>query len=221
MILDPIDFSLVYLFVFSVIRSNPDLATILIGISLFRILQSGFKSGVASVKDFSGGIKGERVRTRVLTNSMIRYRLIDSSLQSIGVASILLLINTEVLGIISFLICSQVLGLISEGLGLNLAIYARRIPDLSNFVNYFLLLMFFGSPALYPMEVTSGIHYRLNELNPFTYFAEFVRQSSGLESVFHELNYVHMLVILSVILLLSFRGYNSLERQRWEVSSWS
>ena len=125
LIIDPIATSMVYLFVFTVIRSNPDIESILMGIGMFRIFQSSFNSGISSVQDFTGGIKGERVRTRVLRKSMLAYRVVDNSLQSSGIGAILLFVGTPVVGVFSFLVLSQILGLISEGVALNLALLAK------------------------------------------------------------------------------------------------
>ena len=63
LILDPVATALVYLLVLTVVRSNPSPESLFIGVSLFRIFQTSFKSGVNSVSDFTGGIKVERVRT--------------------------------------------------------------------------------------------------------------------------------------------------------------
>ena len=78
LVIDPIATSMVYLFVFTVIRSNPDIANILMGIGMYRMFQSSFNSGIISVKDFSGGIR-RRVGTRVLRKSMVAYRAVDNS----------------------------------------------------------------------------------------------------------------------------------------------
>ena len=66
MILDPIVTSLVYLFVFTVLRASTECTNIFIGITLFRLMQVSLKAGMNSIDDFSGGLKAERVRTRVL-----------------------------------------------------------------------------------------------------------------------------------------------------------
>ena len=221
LVIDPIATSMVYLFVFTVIRSNPDIASILMGIGMYRIFQSSFNSGIISVKDFSGGIKGERVRTRVLRKSMVVYRAVDNSLQSSGIGAILLILGTPLKGVLAFLVLSQILGLISEGVALNLALLAKRVPDLTNLVRYSLLLMFFASPALYPMSLASGAHYRANEFNPFAFFVESARFFSELDSVFAELSPTLMLVVLFPFCALSIRGYSTLDRQRWVVSRWS
>ena len=84
LILDPIFYSLIYLFVLTVVRTSPDPRILFIGVSMFRIFSSSFKSGTGSVSDFSGGIKAERVRTRVITIAMLKFRLLDSLIQASG-----------------------------------------------------------------------------------------------------------------------------------------
>ncbi len=219
--IDPVAISMVYLFVFTVIRSNPDVRSILMGIGMYRIFQASFNSGVVSIKDYSGGLKGERVRTRVLTKSMLHYRIFDNSLQSIGIGVILLSLGSPLPGTIFFLFQCQILGLITEGAALNLAMAAKRVPDLTNLVRYSLLLMFFASPALYPMSMANGAHYRINEFNPFAYFVEASRYATGLESVFFDLNIFTVIIVVCIFLILAIRGYSTLDRQRWEVSTWS
>ena len=221
MVLDPIATSMVYLFVFTVLRSNPDISSILMGIGMFRIFQASFNSGVASIQDYSGGLKGERVRTRVLRDSMVKYRLIDNSLQSFGIGIILIAIGIPTLGVGAFLILCQILGVISEGVAMNLALIAKRVPDITNLVRYSLLLMFFASPVLYPLSFAKGLHYRANEFNPFSYFVEASRHVSELDSVFTQMDMRIIGAVLLIFVCLAVRGYSTLERQRWEVSKWS
>ena len=127
LILDPVATALVYLLVLTVVRSNPSPESLFIGVSLFRIFQTSFKSGVNSVSDFTGGIKVERVRTLVVVTSMIRYRLLDSFLASFGVGLILLLyLEMHFEGVLAFLILGQTLGIVSEGFGLNLTLVVKK-----------------------------------------------------------------------------------------------
>ena len=220
--LDPILTSLVYLFVFTVIRSNPNAEIMFIGITLFRIFNASIKSGINSVRDFSGGIKSERVRTRVLLESTIKFRLIDSFLQSFGVGIILFLIfDIDIIGVLLFLVLSQILGMISEGFGMNLSSMVRKVPDLSNLINNFLLLMFFGSPALYSMNNTQGIHRTINEYNPFTYFVEYARYFADLDSAVNSFSFSVFIVLMIGIFILSVRGFYTMDKLRWEISAWS
>lgn len=222
LILHPIALSLVYLFVFTVIRSSPNSINLFIGISMFNIFSSSFRSGVNSVSDFSGGIKAERVRTWVISMAMFRYRAIDVLLQSIGVSLILLLgLSVSPTGVLLFVFLSLVMGILAEGLALNLSLLVRRIPDTSNLIDYGLLVVFFGSPVLYPLSLTSGIHYQINSLNPLSFFLEAVRYYSGTEDVILSLINAYSISILAMLVILSIRGYLTLDRLRWEVSNWS
>ena len=222
LILHPIVLSLVYLFVFTVIRSSPNSVNLFIGISMFNMFSSSVRSGVNSVSDFSAGIKAERVRTGVITRAMLNYRAIDVLLQSIGVSLILTLgLDVAVEGIVCFILLSLIMCILAEGVALNLSLMVRRIPDLSNLIDYFLLLIFFGSPILYPISMTSGIHYEVNRYNPISFFVEAVRQYAGTEESFWEIFGTEAKFIVGLLVLLSLAGYRTLDRLRWEVSNWS
>ena len=222
LVLHPVLLSLVYLFVFTVIRSNPNSVNIFVGISMFNIFSSSIKSGVNSVRDFSGGIKGERVRTRVVSKAMLNYRVVDVLLQSSGVSVILFcFLGVGMMGIIAFTLLCLVVGIVAELFALNLSLAVRRVPDISNFIDYSLMLMFFGSPVLYPMSMTSGLHRTINEYNPFAFFVEGARRFVDVDSVIDEILGPEAFAILFVIGILSMRGYHTLDRLRWEVSSWS
>ncbi|MAT48969.1 MAG: hypothetical protein CMA27_03970 [Euryarchaeota archaeon] len=222
MVLDPIVVSLVYLFVFSVLSARTSIVTIFVGITLFRLTQNSLKIGMNSIKDFTGGLKAERVRTRVLIGSMIRYRTIDNFLQSFGVALILLLVfDAPLIGIISFLIISQLIGFLSEGVGMNLAPLVKKVPDLINVVNYVLMTLFFASPALYPLSTTEGIHYKLNELHPFTYFVETARYFLDEQSEILNLDYRLFGFFLFILVASIIRGYSIIDRLRWRMTTWS
>ncbi len=222
LILDPIVVSLVYLFIFTVLRASTRVESIFIGITLFRLVQVSLKTGMSSIKDFTGGLKAERVRTRVLTGSMIRYRIIDNFLQSGGVALILMIgYNVPTLGIFAFLLTAQVIGFLSEGVGMNLAPLVKKIPDIANLVNYILMVLFFASPALYPLSYTTGIHYFLNTLHPYTYFVETSRYFAGLDSEILNLD-LRIFALFSVILIiLIWRGYAIIDKLRWRMTTWS
>ncbi len=222
LILNPVVNSLVYLFVFTVVRSNPDAAILLTGISMYTIFSNSFKSGMNSLKDFSGGLKAERVRTRVLTYAMLNYRLFDTILQSTTVAIILFFgLDIDQRGILFFVISCLALSVMSEGFGLNISTTVKRIPDFSNLINYALLLGFFASPALYSFSSTSGFHREINSISPFTIFVEAARGASGLENSFNLVWNSVSISILVIFGLLSIRGYRTLDRQRWEASTWS
>ena len=222
LILNPVVNSLVYLFVFTVIRSNPDAAILLTGISMYTIFSNSFKSGMNSLRDFSGGLKAERVRTRVLTYGMVNYRIFDTTLQSLTIALILFLgLNIEAYGVLFFVTSCLFLSIISEGVGLNISTLVKRVPDLSNLVNYGLLLGFFASPALYSYSSTSGLHRLVNSISPFTVFVEATRGASGLETSIDLVLSPASITILLIFGIFAVRGYATLDKQRWEASSWS
>ena len=125
--------SLVYLFVLSVVRSNPNPESLFIGtVSMFRIFRSSFMSGINSITDYTGGIICERVRSRVLISASIRFRILEAILQSSGIGVILLsVLNVGVLTVFSFIGLSVLMALLAEGFGTNLTGAIRRIPDLS------------------------------------------------------------------------------------------
>ena len=90
---------------------------------------------------------------------------------------------------------AQLVGFLFEGMGISLFLTMKRIPDLHNIFRYLFQLLFFASPCLYPMSITSGLHYRFNEYNPFTYFVESTRMVFGLDSTFNELSLYTMVFL--------------------------
>ena len=221
MLIDPIIVAAVYLFVFTVLRANTDGSSMFIGISMIRIFQTGFKSGVNSISDFTGGIKAEIVSTETMIQAMFYYRIIESVLHSIGTAVILFLVyGIDLSGLSGFVIICLFVGIISEGLGLNLALISRIFPDVKSLVNYFLMLMFFGSPALYPFSQTNGLHKTFNEFNLFTYAVEMSRYMAGIESSVAILNEKIFIIIMIILLPIAIKGYIDIERMRWRFSSW-
>ena len=220
--LDPVIRSIIYLFVLTVLRSSIKGESLFIGITLWAVLSKSFKSGCASVADYSGGIMAERIRTRALIPPIIKFRIIESFAATLGAALVLAFyFGVGLQGVVGLLIIGQIIGILFEGLGQNVAMMAKRVPDINNIIHHFLRFMFYASPVLYPMTLTSGIHYTLNEWNPFTYFVELSRELAGLDSVYNDLDlgiFVGYLVILS---MMTFRGFGRIDRNRWELSAWS
>ena len=220
--LEPLVMSLVYLFVLTVLRSSLSPESIFIGITLWGIVSVSIISGLESIGDYSGGLRCERVRTSVLVRPMIQYRIIDSIARSLAVSFILLIYyGISVIGFYAFLISSIFLGLLSEGLALNLSRLVHRIEDIKIIIRYFLRLMFFVSPVLYPLSFAEGLHLSVNLLNPFSYFSEFTRYLSGLESAYSTFEVFPTISLVGVFVALSIRGYSRIDRLRWEMSSWS
>jgi ABC-type polysaccharide/polyol phosphate export permease len=221
-VIDPIVTSLIYLFVLTILRARSDPESLFIGIALYGVLQNSIKSGSASIRDITGGFKAERVRTRTMVMSTIKYRLIDTIASTIGVAGILLFFyEIDILGVILFVIISSIVGITFEGIGLSLSLIMRRIPDLVNVTNLFLRLMFFAGPVMYPMAATSGVHYNINLFNPFTYFVEVARYFSAQESIVNSVNEVYFILVFSLCIFVSILGYLRMDKTRWVISSWS
>ena len=221
-VIDPIITSLIYLFVLTVLRARSDPESLFIGIALYGVLQNSIKSGIASINDITGGFKAERVRTRTMVMSTIKYRLIDTSASTIGVAGILLFFyEISLFGVILFVLISSAVGLIFEGIGLSLSLIMKRIPDLVNVTNLFLRLMFFAGPVMYPMVATEGIHYRINMFNPFTYFVESARLFASQDSIIGSISEIQIIFIIALCATISAIGYLRMDRTRWVISSWS
>ena len=221
-LIDPIVISLIYYFVLTIVKSGPDARSLIIGVSMYSIFRASFQSGVASVNDFTGGLKGERIRSRVLTRSTLWYGVIDNTIRASGISLILFFgLSVSLEGVVTFIVASEIMGFLMQGVGMNLTLVAKRIPDIKNIQFYTLRLLFFVGPVLYPMSATSGLHYRFNEFNPFSYFVELVRYKVGLDSVVLDFSTIPTIPIIVAIVILAYFGYTSIDRLRWEVSSWS
>ena len=203
--LDPIFYTLVYYLVFDVLRANPNTSSIIIGIGMMRVLQDSFTAGVSSVSNFSGGIKAERLRTRVLVLAMVKSRVVNTLFQTVAISIVLVvgLGHDYYIGVVYLLSC-QAVGILSQGTGMNLTMLTKRIPDLRKIISYGLRVFFYMSPCLYPMSKTTGLHYEILTYNPYSYFVEWVRLVANLESEFHELD---MRLFSVIVLCLMFFYY--------------
>ena len=221
-VLEPLVFSLVYLFVLTVLRARLSPESIFVGISLFGIFTTSIMSGIDAIGDYTGGLRCERIRTRVLIIPMINYRIIDAVCRSSPVAIILyLFLDSPAIGCIFFVLSSAVLAVSCEGFALNFSRIIRHVPDLKIMVRYFLRLMFFVGPVLFPLSMAQGIHFHANLFNPFTYFSESTRFILGLESAFSDFQLPTFVATMGITLILAFRGFYKIDSFRWELSSWS
>jgi ABC-type polysaccharide/polyol phosphate export permease len=223
LIINPLVTSLIYVFVFTVMSANVDAMSIIIGIGIFRVFGLSVRSGIASINDYRGGILAERISTRVLTLGMIGSRIVNAQLQTLGVGIVLILIfKTGIFTAIFLMIFATICAITIEGIMLNFAKLIRNLPDLNNLIQHSLQLMFYLSPVLYNFERTSGIHRQINTYNPLTYFIEPVRSlaNGGSNWDFIE-NELQVLLIVFLLIIFSLKGYMSLDKVRWEVSSWS
>ena len=107
-------------------------------------MQKTFLGGTQFLTDFSGGLKAERVSSSSISRSLIRYRILDNLLQSIGVGAVLFFFfDSDILHILFFVSMAQLVGFLFEGMGISLFLTMKRIPDLHNIFRYLFQLLFF------------------------------------------------------------------------------
>jgi|TARA_B110001452_G_C15232787_1_gene426937 lipopolysaccharide transport system permease protein len=222
LVLDPLILSLIYLFVFTVVRANINATSILIGITMYRVFQTSLMAGISAIPDPNGGLKCERISTKILLSATVLHRTIDIFFQTSLITGILVYaFDTSVSGGFIFLILCQIMGFLFFGFGSILSPLVKRIPDIGTLIGYVLRLGFFASPAMYPMSRMTGLHYNFNEYNPFAYFAESARLLLGVDSVFESLNPLHFLLIVTVLVLLTIIGFKRIDFLRWRMTTWS
>lgn len=222
LVLDPLILSLIYLFVFTVVRANINATSILIGITMYRVFQTSLMSGISAIPDPNGGLKCERISTKVLLSATVLHRTIDIFFQTSLITGILVFsFGTSIIGAFIFLLLCQVMGFLFFGFGSILSPLVKRIPDVGTLIGYILRLGFFASPAMYPMSRMSGLHYKVNEYNPFAYFVESARLLLEVESVFESLNPLHFILIIMILLILTIIGFKRIDFLRWRMTTWS
>ena len=155
--LDPLLLSLVYLFVFSVIRYRPEPGSLMIGLALIRGLQQNLTYGANSNLDFTAGLKIERVRTRAIILAELLFVGQQSFYVAIGTVAVLFLLGASWQILLIFPLICVMNGYTWYSFGKMLAPIVLRFKDFGKIVSYFGMLMFFLSPALYPLSETSGI----------------------------------------------------------------
>lgn len=222
LVLNPLVISLIYLFVFTVVRARIGTASIFIGITLYQVLQESVKNGINIVKSPNGGIKCEKVDSEVIIKATILRRSIESALGTIPTSLILIYgLGVSIQGGLIYVLIAQIMSLSFFGLGLCVAGTVRKIPDLGEVIGWILRLGFFASPAIYPMYKMEGLHYKINQYNPFTYFAESSRYFADENSVVTELNPLAISGIIGVIIILNIWAIRRFDRLRWRITVWS
>ena len=218
--LDPLFYSLVYLFIFSVIRYRPEPGSLMIGLALIRGLQSNLIYGANSSLDYTAGLKIERVRTRAIVMAEFLFVIRQSFFVSVGTIVVLLFIDAALLFIFIFPIICVLNGLTWYSFGKIISPLVVRIPDIGKLVTYFGRLMFFLSPALYPISQTTGLHREISRINPFSYFSEPSRAiaygEKGYELLIPDWGVFLVIFILTVLTI----GLRNIDKQRWEGSVW-
>ena len=222
LILDPLIFSLIYLFVFTVVRARIEASSIFIGVTLYRVLQSSLMSGTKSLVDSNGGLKCERVDSSVMLRANVGHLFADITLQTLPTAIILIMgFDVMLLGGFLYLITAHFMGLLVFGLGMSISGLMTKIPDLNSVLRYGLMVGFYASPAMIPMYKMSGFHYSVNKYNPFSFFVEFVRYNCEVSSTYLDLDVHIFAFILTSFTILTISGFRRYEKLRWRMSSWS
>ena len=176
LVMDPLIQAGIYFFVLVVLRAREDPQSLIIGITYVRILQLGLKKGFVSSIDFSGGIKIERVRTRVFLFSEGILSFTNTFFSTIGViVGFVFFFGEGLIEMAILFILAYFLYLFWYVLGFFLSPVGVLVPDTIPIVTYFGMLMFFASPAIYTLGQTTGAHRDLSLINPFSYFVEAAR----------------------------------------------
>lgn len=222
LVMDPLIQAGIYFFVLVVLRAREDPQSLIIGITYVRILQLGLKKGFVSSIDFSGGIKIERVRTRVFLFSEGILSFTNTFFSTIGViVGFVFFFGEGLIEMAILFILAYFLYLFWYVLGFFLSPVGVLVPDTIPIVTYFGMLMFFASPAIYTLGQTTGAHRDLSLINPFSYFVEAARavvlgsEDYKLLSVDLGIAFTALFVSLIIANILRF------DKLRWRFSRWS
>jgi len=222
LILDPLIVSMVYFFVFTVIRHNASPASLFLGITYVRILQMGLRNGFNNSVDYTGGIKIERVRTRVILISEYMLSTTNTFFMCFGVSIVFIIFfDSNLPQTVALYLFAYPLYVMWYGIGSFFSPIGVRVPDTRALVSYFGMLMFFGSPALYSLGQTSGLHRTVCLYNPFSFFVEGARHfilGSEDYKLLDEMVGISFLAIFSIVLVDSINRY---DWNRWRFSTWS
>ncbi len=221
-VMDPLIQAGIYFFVLVVLRAREDPQSLIIGITYVRILQIGLKKGFVSSIDFSGGIKIERVRTRVFLFSEAILSFTNTFFSMIGVlVGFGFFFGGSILEMAILFILAYFLYLFWYVVGFFLSPIGVLVPDTIAIVTYFGMLMFFASPAIYTLGQTKGAHRELSLINPFSYFVEAARAvflgSEDYKLLSTELGIFFGLLFVSLIIVNILR----FDKLRWRFSRWS
>lgn len=222
LVLDPLITTLIFLFVFTVIKYRPDMVGLFIGLTMLRGLQESIKNGVKTTMDFRGGMIIERINSRALILSEIFLIFYNTAFVSIGTMVILFAVfDVTIFGNLLFLLAMLINSIVWYGFGRMLAPLAVKIPDIETMVGYFGFLMFFMSPCLYTLGETKGLHRTINMYNPFSFTVEFARKWSTDSTDFELLDPIVGGLIFASLFLVFIIGLKMIDSIRWRTSTWS
>ena len=219
--LEPLLSALVFFFVFSVIRADFNLASLFIGLAIIRGFTIGMNSGL-STRILDGGLKIDRVSSRAITIAFFMKLVVDSLFAASGVAAILVIFfESGVIAILALFVVNIVISFCSYSFYSIFQFPILRSPDFGRLLKFTGMAMFFGSPVLYPLGMTTGFHRTICIYNPFSYFVEPVRYlalgSTDYLLLKSELALVYSLCFSVLLLLCMLR----IEKVRWETSTWA
>ena len=219
LILEPIIGSLVFLSVLTILRGAAEIqvVNVLLGYSILASFNVGFRSGLGNAFD-DGGLKIERVSSRSILIAKNLKLLIDVFFISTGSAVACLLLGANPVGIVALYLSNMLIVISSNSILSLIQPLVSRFPDLNPIVMQLPLIIFFGSPILYPLGFTSGFHFTVSIFNPLVYFIEPVRHlaTGNNDVLLLNQNYGLFLFLLFFFSIINFnRGFDD---RRWKES---
>ena len=221
LVLEPLFLALVYYLVFSTLRASLNLTSLFIGLGLMMSFTRGLNSGL-NIKLKDGGLMIDRVSSRAVIIGKISILFVDSIFIISGISLVLFFFyDVEILPILLMTFFSTVIVICSHSLYSVFQPIVIMIPDTAKILRFSGLAVFFGSPVLYPLGMTTGLHRTISLYNPFSYFVEPVRYFAiNSEDVFLLIPEVALAYCLffAILIILSIRR---IEQIRWRTSTWS
>ena len=220
--LEPLLVSLVYVFLFSVIRSDISGEIIILGIGTYGLFSNSIKAGMSGINVKNGGFTAEKLRTSTLIKSQLISSAIEGFLQGTSILLLLrIAMDIQFPQSFIFVFSCAIVAVFSRMMGYNLVLVISKTPDVKPIFDFVLRLGFFVSPVLYPLESCTGIHRVINDYNPISLVIELSRYYCGVYNEYHlDLTPLHFF-IFCMILFLALRGLVKLDGYRWELSTWN
>ena len=221
LILEPLFLALVYYLVFSTLRASLNLTSLFIGLGLMMGFTRGLTSGLNTrLKD--GGLKIDRVSSRAVIIGQMLILFVDAIFTISGISLVLFfLYDVEIMPILLMTLLSILIVICSHSLYSIFQPIVILVPDAAKVLRFSGLTVFFGSPVLYPLGLTTGLHRTISLYNPFSYFVEPVRyfaiDSTDVFLLSPNVAAAYSL-LFTILIILSIKR---MEQIRWRVSTWS
>lgn len=208
-LMKPILSFLILYFIFSAFKSGVHdpayAANLFSGLILFYFLQEGITFGMNSLMDMSNIILKINFPREIAVASSIVMAIINLSINFFVIILITLLTGfvPSVLGVLYFFFIVLILLLLIYGITLFLSIIFIKVRDLTNVLDLFFQLMFWGSAIFYNLGDMTGRTGDLIRLNPIAILIDAARRA------FIKGEFVHtdvVLVIAVIALILVFFG---------------